>query len=209
LVVLSGCPQPKEPPVITSVDGSRSVRARDSADYWCNASDPDYKQLSYSWTVEGGRLGWNWGRNVRWFAPDSSGEALVRVTVTDEDSLSASDSLTVVVRAETIGVLFWGAAVKSGDYVEWPDTIRAGYKLYGNIGSDTGSIYFLVMDDSNFNRWVVHEPAVPMLQRLPYLKHSDTFSLSIPAFGVYHLIMDNTQGEEDYDYWINAWKAGP
>jgi len=206
-LLLSGCPQPKEAPVISSVDGSRSVRARDSADYLCNATDPDWKQLSYSWSAERGRLGWSWGKSVRWFAPDSSGRALVRVTVSDEDGLSAQDSLVVTVRAETLGVLFWDGAVKAGNFRAWPDTIREGYKLYGRCGSDTGDIFLMVMDDSNFTSWVAGQPAVPMLQRLPYDR--DTFSVWIRRFGLYHLIMDNTQGAKDYNYFLSVWKAGP
>jgi len=207
LLVFAGCPQPKEAPVISSIDGSRSVRARDSADYTCNARDPDWKLLSYAWSQEGGRFGWDWGKNVRWFAPESSGEGVIRVTVTDEDGLTASDSFTVTVRAETLGVLFWDAAVKAGDFWAWPDTVRAGYKLYGQCGSDTGDIFLMVMDDTNFNKWVAGQPAVPLLQRLPYGK--DTFSVRIAAFGRYHLIMDNTQGAEDYNFYLNVWKAGP
>jgi hypothetical protein len=207
LLVVAGCPQPKEAPIISSVDGSRSVRARDSADYTCNASDPDWKLLSYSWSQAGGSLGWNWGKIVRWFAPESSGEGAIRVTVTDEDGLTASDSFAVVVRAETLGVLFWDAAVKAGDFRAWPDTVRAGYKLYGRCGSDTGDIFLMVMDDTNYTKWVAGQPAVPLLQRLPYVK--DTFSVRIPTFGRYYLIMDNTQGAKDYNYYLNVWKAGP
>jgi hypothetical protein len=205
-LLLAGCQQSKDAPVISSVDGSRSVRARDSADYTCNASDPDWKQLSYSWSQEGGNLGWDWGKSVRWFAPESSGEGLLRVTVTDEDGLTASDSFTVVVRAETAGVLFWDAAVKAGDFKAWSDTVRARYKLYGSCRSDTGDIFLMVMDDTNYTKWVAGEPAVPMLQRLAY--KDDTFSVRVPAFGLYHLIVDNTQGAEDYNYYIYVWKAG-
>jgi len=207
LLVVAGCTQPKEAPIISSVDGSRSVRARDSADYTCNASDPDWKLLSYSWSQEGGSLGWDWGRNVRWFAPESSGKGVIRVTVTDEDGLSAVDSFTVTVRAETTGVLFWDAAVKAGDFQAWSDTMRAGHKLYGYCGSDSGDIFLMVMDDTNFTKWVAGQPAVPLLQRLPYTE--DTFSVRIRAFGRYYLIMDNTQGAKDYNYYLNVWKAGP
>ena len=208
LLAVVGCPQPKEAPVISSIDGSRSVEARDSVDYTCNASDPDFKQLSYSWYQEGGRLGWDWGKNVRWFAPESSGRGAIRVTVTDEDGLTASDSITVTVRAETAGVLFWDAAVKAGDYQTWSDSVRARYKLYGYCGSDTGEIFLMVMDDSNFTKWVAGQTAIPLLRRRPYVSR-DTFSVPIKALGFYHLIMDNTQGAEDYNYYLNVWKAGP
>ena len=208
LLSLAGCPQPKEAPVISSIDGSRSVEARDSVDYTCNATDPDLKQLSYSWSEEGGSLGWDWGKNVRWFAPESSGKGAIRVTVTDEDGLTASDSLTVTVRAETVSVLFWDAAVKAGEFQAWSDTVRAGYRLYGFCGSDTGEIFFTVMDDSNFARWVAGQAAVPLLRRRPY-DIKGGFSVQIATLGLYHLLMDNTQGIADYNYWLNVSKAGP
>jgi hypothetical protein len=211
LLCVAGCPQPKEAPVISSIDGSRSVRARDSVDYTCNASDPDFKQLSYAWSQEGGRLGWDWGKEVRWFAPESSGHGAIRVTVTDEDGLTASDSSTGTVRAETAGVLSWDAAVKAGDFQTWSDTVRAGYKLYGYCWSDSGDVRLTVMDDSNFTKWVAGQTAVPLLQRRPYKPYSttDTFSIRISALGLHHLIMDNKSGAEDCNYYLYVWKAGP
>jgi hypothetical protein len=208
LLAVAGCPQSKDAPVISSIDGGRSVRARDSVDYTCNASDPDLKQLSYAWSQEGGRLGWDWGSRVRWFAPDSSGNGTIRVTVMDEDGLAASDSLTLTVRAETAGVLFWDAAVKAGGFAAWPDSIRAGHKLYGYCGSDTGEVFLMVMDDTNYTKWVAGQIAVPLLRRRPYSSR-DTFSVRIDALGLYHLMIDNTQGDEDYNYHLYVWKAGP
>lgn len=208
LLVLAGCQQPKEPPIISSIDGGRSVEARDSADYTCNASDPDFRQLSYSWWQEGGSLGWDWGKKVRWFAPESSGHGAIRVTVMDEDGLTASDSFTVTIRAETAGVLFWDAAVKAGDFQSWADTVRAGYKLYGYCGSDTGEIFLMVMDDTNFAKWAAGQAAVSLFQSRPW-DTKNTFSVPISAFGLYHVIMDNTRGAEDYDYFLYIWKAGP
>jgi hypothetical protein len=206
-VLASGCPLPKEAPVISSLDGSRSVEAGDSADYACEASDPDLKQLSYSWSQEGGTLGWTWGDSVRWFAPESSGDGVIRVIVTDEDGLTAVDSLLVTIRAETTGVLFWDAAVKAGDFQSWSDTIHAGFWLYGYCGSDAGDIYLKVMDDTNFAKWVAGQPAVALLQQRPF--ETSAFSVRIDAFGLYHLIVDNTRGAGDYGYWLNVWKSGP
>jgi hypothetical protein len=207
LLAVAGCPQPKDSPVISSIDGSRSVEARDSVDYTCNASDPDLKQISYSWSHDGGSLGWNWGKEVRWFAPESSGDGVIRVTVTDEDGLTASDSIIVVVRAETTGVLFCDASVKAGDFVSWSDTVRAGYELYGYCGSDKGEIRLVVMDDSSFAKWVSGQDPVRLLDQSPY--DTNTFSVQISELGLYHIVMDNTRGIEDYSYWLNVWKSGP
>jgi len=207
LLGIAGCPQPKDAPVISTVDGRRSVEARDSADYVCRATDLYPKQLTYSWNQEGGRLGWDWGDSVRWFAPDSSGRGLVRVTVTDADGLSATDSLIITVRAETTGVLFWDGAVKQSQYQAWTDTIRAGYKLYGYCGSDTGNIFLLALDDSNFTRWAAGEPASPLLERSPW-NTRDTFSALIESAGTYHIVIDNTRGAQDYNFWLQVWKAG-
>jgi len=206
-LLVAGCPQRKEAPVISSLDGSRSVEAGDSADYTCEASDPELKQLSYAWSNDCGRLGWSWGDSVRWFAPESSGDAVIRVTVSDEDGLTAEDSLAVTIRAETAGVLFWDAAVKAGDFQSWSYTMRAGYVLYGNCGSEEGEIYLKVMDDTNFAKWVAGQPSVAMIQQRPH--EVSAFSVPIAALGLYHLIMDNTRGTEDNSYWLNIWKAGP
>ncbi|MBN2465238.1 PKD domain-containing protein [candidate division WOR-3 bacterium] len=208
LLAVAGCPQPKDPPVISSIEGRRSVEARDSADYVCRATDLYPKLLTYSWSQEGGRLGWDWGDSVRWFASDSSGRGFVRVTVTDEDGLSATDSLAITVRAETTGVLFWDGAVKAGKYQAWADTVRTGYKLYGYCGSDTGDIFLLVMDDSNFTRWAAGQAASSLLQRSPW-NTKDTFSVRIDAAGLHHIIIDNTRGADDYNFWLYVWKAGP
>lgn len=180
--------------------------ARESVDYTCNASDPNLEQLSYLWSEEGGSLGWDWGKTTRWFAPESSGSGVIRVTVTNTDGLSTSDSFPVTVRAETTGILFWDAAVKAGDFQSWTDTVRAGYKLYGYCGSDSGNIHLKVMDDSTFMKWVAGQTVVPLLDQRT---HDTTFSVGIRAFGVYHLIMDNKHGAKDYNYYIDVWKAGP
>jgi hypothetical protein len=208
LLVLAGCQQPKEPPVISSLDGRPSVEARDSIDYTCNAIDPNLSPLSFSWSQEGGRLGWDWGRSARWFAPESSGTGLIRVTVTNEDGLSASDSLVLTVRAETADVLFWDAAVKAGDFQSWADTVRAGYRIYGSCGSDSGRLHLKVMDDSNFTRWANGQSATPLRDSIMSDKGAN-FSVRINAPGLYHIIIDNKHGARDYSYWLNVWKAGP
>jgi hypothetical protein len=208
LLADAGCQQPKEAPVISAIDGSRSVRARDSAGYTCNASDPNLEPLSYSWSQEGGRLGWDWGKTVRWLAPESSGQSIIRVTVTNEDGLSASDSLRVTVRAETAGVLFWDGAVKAGDFQAWSDTVRPGYETYGYCGSDSGKLFLMVMDDSSFTNWVAGQPPVWLLRETASDK-GNAFSVRIGALGLYHIIMDNKEGTADYNYYLYVWKAGP
>ncbi len=205
---IAGCPQPKEPPVIDSVDGSQSVEARDSADFTCNANDPDLKQLSYSWSQEGGSLGWDWGREVRWFAPESSGRALLRVTVTDEDGLSASDSLDITVRAETTDILNWDGAVKVGQYQAWPGTVLAGYRLFGYSVSDSGKLILRVMDDSSFTEWVAGHPVTPLWDTIVPDKWI-SFSVPIDASGLYHIVMDNKGGTADYNYVLHVWRLGP
>ncbi|HTW91642.1 MAG TPA: hypothetical protein VMH22_08030 [bacterium] len=208
LLTAAGCGQPKEAPVISWIGGYASVMAGDSVIYRCQASDPNMEQLSYFWSQEGGRLGWDWSDSVRWFAPESSGEGKIRVTVTNEDGLTASDSLSLAVRAETAGVLDWDAAVKAGEFAAWPVAIRAGYKLYGTCGSDTGNIFLMVLDDSSFTRWVAGGSVSPLLRRAPY-STNDTFSVRTGADGLYHIVMDNTGGSGDYNYRLDVWKAGP
>jgi hypothetical protein len=210
LLAVAGCPQPKDAPVISSIDGRRSVEARDSADYVCRATDLYPKQLTYSWSQEGGRLGWDWGESVRWYAPDSSGRGLVRVTVTDEDGLSANDSLVITVRAETTGILFWDGAVKQGQYQAWSDTVRAAYKLYGYCGADSSNnvLWLMVVDDTNFKEWVAGRQSTSLL-RETIDSRGKAFSVRVDSFDLYHFVVDNTQGAEDRNYWLNILKAGP
>jgi hypothetical protein len=207
LLAVAACGQPKAAPIISSIEGKKSVEARDTAGFKCKAEDPNLEPLSYSWSQEGGSLAWDWGDSVRWFAPESSGKAVIRVTVTNEDGLSASDSLSLTVRAETVTVLFWDAAVKAGEYDSWADTVRAGYTLYGLCGSDSRNISLKAMDDSNFAKWVAGQGAVFLLDKPPYDTHA--FSVPIGAFGVYHLVIDNQHGLEDGNFYLRAWKAGP
>ena len=208
LLALAGCQQSKEAPVITAIDGSRSVEARDSSFYLCNVSNFDLQQFSYVWSGSVGRLGWNWGRYVLWFAPESSGRAVVRVTVTNENGLSAVDSLAVTVRAETAGMLFWDGAVKAGHHQEWSDSLRSGYELYGYCGSDSGRLTLMIMDDSNFGKWVAGQPAVSLLMDTPPNK-GHAFSVQVGPIGLCHIVIDNTEGAQDYNYWLYVWKAGP
>jgi hypothetical protein len=207
LVLAAGCTETNYGPIIDKVEGSRNISAGDSVDFLCDASDPEGQPLDFAWSASDGLLLWDWGNTVRWVTPDSADTVRMSVTVTDDQGVSVEDSFEVIVRPDTVGLFFWDGAVKAGYYVSWPDTIKAGYKLYGYCGSDTGEIFLLVMDDTNYTRWRVGEPSVALLQRMPYLK--DTFSLRITATGLYYIVMDNRQGAEDYDYWLWVRKAGP
>jgi hypothetical protein len=166
------------------------------------------KQVSYSWLQEGGRLGWDWGKKVRWFAPESSGRGFLRVTVTNEDGLSAVDSLDITVRAETTDILNWDGAVKAGQYQAWPDSVRAGHELYGYCLSDSGKLVLRVMDDSSFTKWVAGHTVIPLWDTIVPAKWT-AFSLRIAASGLYHIIMDNKGGIGDYNYGLHVWRAGP
>jgi hypothetical protein len=205
LALLPGCDQKKtnHAPVIWSIDGPRSMAAGDSGWFTCNGTDPDGDLLSFSWSSSKGHVAWDWGKSTWLFVPDSADTAVLYVTVSDDSGLSARDSVEVAVLVDTIGLLFWDGQVKSGQYREWPDTVRATYTLYGRCGADTGQFYFMVMDDSNFASWEARLPATPLIRFLPYAR--DTFSVAVPATGRYHLIFDNRSGAEDYDYWINVW----
>jgi hypothetical protein len=211
LLALAGCPtQSSDPPVITSVDGSRVIRARDSAWFACNAYDPQAVVLEYAWQVTEGRLGWSWGRYTHWFAPDTSSEAVLHVTVTDNEGLKASETLTICVLAETLGVMFWDGAVKAHGHASWPDTVRARYRLFGKSGAmaDTsGDVFLMLMDDTNYTKWTRGEPALALKRVIAY--KADTFSAVVPDSGVYRLVIDNTERGEDYHFWVNLWKAGP
>jgi hypothetical protein len=207
-LAVAGCPQPKEPPVIEWIDGVHSVEARDSVDYTCHATDPDLKQLSYTWYQSGGTFRWNWGDRVRWFAPDSSGRGFVRVTVTDEDELTVADSFDVIVRAETTDILNWDGAVKVGQYQAWPDTVPSGYRLFGYCVCDSGRLILKVMDDSSFTEWAAGRPVTPLWDTVVPDKWA-AFTVPIDDSGLYHIIMDNKGGTGDYSYALHVWRLGP
>ncbi len=212
LTVLLSCRTgPNQAPVVESLTGPMRVSARDSAEYRAKAHDPESGRLSYRWTETRGRLAPDTGEQVTWFSPDSSDTAWLRVSVSDDSGLTNTDSLRIIVmRDTTMFVWWWDGAVKAGRFTSWADTARAGYTLAGSARTraDTlGATYVMVLDESNFQYWVRGEPALPLLRRIAC--RADTFSVLVPATGRYRVVIDNTENNSDYNFWIHVFRISP
>ena len=67
-----------------------------SAQIQCVATDKDKDTLSYQWSADGGMIEGT-GDNVTWIPPDSVGDYIIEVTVTDGQGGEAVDSVTIAV----------------------------------------------------------------------------------------------------------------
>ena len=202
--------QPDQAPVIASVDGPRAVSARDSAGYTCQASDPEGQSLQYSWSCSRGEIARESANTMVWRTPSASDTARIFVTVRD-DSGSVTDSARVRVMKDTaVFIQWWDGAVKAGEFTSWRDSVVAGDTIHGWTGTvaDTfGNVYVMVLDESNFQRWVQHQTPQILLRRVAY--RADTFSLGIGTTDRYRIVLDNTENETDYDYWMYVVKVSP
>jgi len=210
----AGCQKhPNQAPVVTSIDGPRTVSARDSAAYACQAYDPEWRsQLEYQWSSNGGSIARETTNTVMWLTPTSSDTASVVVEVSDDSGATTRDSAVVVVLRDTVTfVPWWDGAVKQGGYVSWYDSIIAGDTVWGWTGTaaDTfGDVYVMALDEENFIRWVEQGTPQVIVRQIAYLP--DTFfSFRVNTTGRYRIVIDNTQGDADYDYWIRAIKVSP
>lgn len=201
---------PNRPPVINWIDGARRLHAGDSADYFCNASDPEGKQLDYHWRATVGTLRFSWGRTARWYAPDSADTAWLAVTVSDDGDSAVTDSFEVVVMPDTETIVWWDGAVRAGEYLDWSDTVRAGYRIAGystTVADTIGEVYLMVFDEGSFQRWAAGEPAVALLRRIAY--RADSFSVRVPVTDQYRIVIDNTLRAADYNYWLWVFSVTP
>ena len=206
MLAFYGCKTDNQVPFIGSIDGPKAVSANDSADYACQAWDAEGKPMTYRWSSSHGAFDPDTGKTVRWFTPDSSDSATIYVTVTDAGGGATTDSLRLAILADTVGLVFWDATVKQGLYHSWQDTIRAGHTMFGKCWPDSGrgATYLAILDSVNFALWLAHQNPDYLFRQLAY--ECDTFSLEISQTGVYHIMMDNTRGLADYDYWLSVWE---
>ncbi len=194
------CKEPTGPPVINSTSGDTVVSANDSATYACNAWDWGLGPIRFHWSCSHGKLAWDSVPSVKWYAPESSGPAVIRVVVTDEDQLAVSDSVDVLVTKVTTTLINFGGAIKAGHFREWQDSLRLGYALEGNFLVDTNLVSFLVLDDSNYWRWVNSQTYECLVARL--FTRADTFDTVVPGTDVYHMVLDNSFGKLEKDFWL-------
>ena len=106
IIIIAGCDEGSDPvrpqnlpPVIESLTVQyNTLEWGGTTRLWVTASDPEESDLTYSWTATGGLFTSATNINsVRWQAPDSSGGFAITVTVSDDaNSVSASDTITIV-----------------------------------------------------------------------------------------------------------------
>ena len=201
-LVGSGCRRENQPPVISSIEGDTAVAANYSGEYHCSAWDWELRDITFKWSATMGSLVPDTLSTVMWHSPESSGAAMLLVEVTDDSGLVTSGILAVRVYRDTSTAVDYRGAVKSASYRRWTDVYLRGGVLVGEFEVDTSLVSFLVLDDSSFGRWLGGEPYVPLLERSSV--PDDTFTVEIPEYGTYHMVLDNRQGKMDLAFWIRV-----
>lgn len=84
------------PPVIHYMTADEEITLSGSAQIQCVATDKDKDTLSYQWSADGGMIEGT-GDNVTWIPPDTVGDHIIEVTVTDGQGGEAVDSVTIAV----------------------------------------------------------------------------------------------------------------
>jgi len=114
----SGSPSPNVPPAGTKPAGQTETHdpvVRDIAavrewtpategELTCYATDPYNRKLSYSWAADNGAIKGE-GQKVTWVSPDTEGDYIVTVTVTNDEGGSASFKKTFKVTKNPYGNL--------------------------------------------------------------------------------------------------------
>jgi hypothetical protein len=181
---------PNMPPVVDSIHGTANVNPTGSTTLTCFAHDPEGDSLTYSWSCTRGRLSSTSGRTVTWTAPDSSGSALVTVTVRDNHGGSDVGNKSITINRITTTLVRWDGALQAGYYIEWHSTIAIGYRVSGNFSVDAHDINFLILNATNYTRWVNNQSYTALVE---YSRSAGaSFSATIPATGTYYIILDNT-----------------
>jgi len=70
-----------------------TVIINDTVTFYCTAEDRETETLEYAWTVGG--IAYDGGETLEWQAPPDTGVLAVICTVTDEDGLTAADTLYI------------------------------------------------------------------------------------------------------------------
>ncbi len=204
---LVGCRIEIGPPVITKIVGQTNVVALDSSYFECQVGVPAIGPLRFEWWGSRGR----WARNdlprVVWYAPESSGAALIRVKVTDGKGRETVDSLEVSITSRKVVFIRWEGMVKAGEWLFFADSCRVNYRLYGRASADTGSMYLIFLNMENFVRWCNNESYEFRIRR----RANDVrpFYDTISESDFYYLILDNTLSSRDCGYQVNIELESP
>lgn len=188
------------------LNGNTTVMAQDSVWFWCEVKG--YPPLNFFWSCDRGTLVLEQGDSVMWRAPDSSGMALLRVVIVDALGDSATDSLAVRVTPRVKSFVYWEGAVKAGTSVFFGDSAPAGYRLNGQSRADTtGAIFLIFLDEVNFQQWRNGEEYQFLIKQPAY--QVTPFYDTIPATGIYYLVIDNTRNFNDASFWVDIRLSSP
>jgi hypothetical protein len=84
-------------PIINSLTASpSSVNVNATSTISCEATDPNGKTMTYTWSCNGGSLSSTTGKAVTWTAPSTVGTYKITVTVSD-DAASTTSTLDIIV----------------------------------------------------------------------------------------------------------------
>lgn len=131
--MLGGVPSNVAPTVaIDTPSGNQSISLNDSLSFTCTAADSDGSIASYLWDFDDSGIAQSSSED-----PDSkqftqAGIYTVRVTVTDDDGATASDTVNVVVESETITGLINNHLIESGAIVD-DDEVNEDLVNHGTI----------------------------------------------------------------------------
>lgn len=211
----SGCFQKPGPPIINKLTGKEVVSVRDSVWVFCDAETPAVGPLIFRWKCTKGTLTFppivaNRERgtdSVKWFAPESSGSAVISVTVVDSRPDSVTDSLIITVSPLVRNFINWDGAVKAGGHFSWGDSCWAGYRLSGWSWSESLPTYLIFMSAVNFQKWQRGEPYEYLIRRPAY--NVNPFYDTIPQTGIYYLVIDNSGSMKDCSFWVNIQLTSP
>jgi hypothetical protein len=206
LALVPMCTRP-EPPVIWRFRGDTLVKALDSAEYSCIAWTRGKHGVVYTWEASRGRLAWDYDTLVKWYAPETSGTASLRVTAVNEWDYNDSDTLLVRVIPVRSTVLSYDGAVKPSSFREWRDSLRAGYLVEGEFRVDTNTVSFFILDSADRVRWAGNDSFDGLVKTKA--ADEDTFNVVVRNTGWYSMIIDNRSGKVEKGIQVRVYKTTP
>ncbi len=155
-----------------------------------DAYDPDGSQLSYRWQSAAGVFHDTASAVVAWEAPLAARSFSLTVTVSDSEALTATDSILVLVTADTLVVIDTVFVVYPGGYraVQLsPDS--SPFAIQGSFAVETGDINFFAFDEENYDNWQNQQACSALVS----LEESEgaCFLFSAADTGDYFLVLDN------------------
>lgn len=162
--------------------------------------------MAFVWLVTRGRLAWDKGYRIRWYAPETSGTDTFVVVVTDSLQQADSDTLVVKVVKRTGVFVATDGGLKPGGRAYFSDSIRAGYVLNGSTWSDTG-VLFLLVDSANFDLWLRGQPYQWRIRRPAWDTRS--FADTVARTGRYYAVVENLHNDRERSFRLDLTVVSP